>query len=167
MYMPTLANLSNYTVLELQALNQSLTLQNNYWNEKKQQFKRETGLEWNGTRDNYNQWVKWLKQEQLYVEWYNFMFKKFLFEEGYFGELPWWEVWTPTPEWIWKAITVGSVFLLPIMFIIGMVGLFAMFLGPLYCIEKLKEKDYYDAFKLGTVITIIGIALFIAWLWSA
>ena len=56
---------------------------------------------------------------------------------------------------------------LPMMFIFGMVGLGAMIVGPLYAINKIKKREYLEALKTGTVVTVIGIALFIAWLWPA
>ena len=57
--------------------------------------------------------------------------------------------------------------LLPMMFVFGMVGLGAMIVGPLYAINKIKNREYLEALKTGTVVTVIGIALFIAWLWPA
>ena len=56
---------------------------------------------------------------------------------------------------------------LPMMFVFGMVGLGAMIVGPLYAINKIKNREYLEALKTGTVVTVIGIALFIAWLWPA
>ena len=53
------------------------------------------------------------------------------------------------------------------MFVFGMVGLGAMIVGPLYAINKIKNREYLEALKTGTVVTVIGIALFIAWLWPA
>jgi len=54
---------------------------------------------------------------------------------------------------------------LPMMFIFGMVGLGAMIGGPLYAINKIKKREYLEALRTGTIVTVIGIALFIAWLW--
>ena len=54
---------------------------------------------------------------------------------------------------------------LPMMFIFGMVGLGAMIGGPLYAINKIKKRQYLEALRAGTIVTVIGIALFIAWLW--
>jgi len=55
--------------------------------------------------------------------------------------------------------------LLPMMFIFGMVGLGAMIGGPLYAINKFKKREYLEGFRTGIVVTVIGVALFIAWLW--
>ena len=55
--------------------------------------------------------------------------------------------------------------LLPMMFIFGMVGLGAMIVGPLYAINKIKKREYLEGFRTGIVVTVIGLALFIAWLW--
>jgi len=54
----------------------------------------------------------------------------------------------------------------PIMFVIGMGGLFAMFVGPAYCIQMVKKGRYWDAAVNGFTITAIGVAFFIAWLWG-
>ena len=54
---------------------------------------------------------------------------------------------------------------LPMLFIFGMVGLGAMIGGPLYAINKIKKREYLEALRTGTIVTVIGIALFIAWLW--
>jgi len=51
------------------------------------------------------------------------------------------------------------------MFIFGMVGLISMFAGPMYAIYKVKHGEYYDGFRDGLIITVVGVALFIAWLW--
>jgi len=58
------------------------------------------------------------------------------------------------------------VFLLPIMFILGMFGLGSMFAGPIYGIYKVKHGEYFDGFRTGLVVTVLGVALMIAWLWS-
>jgi hypothetical protein len=55
---------------------------------------------------------------------------------------------------------------LPFTFILGMVGLFAIFVGPAYGIYKIQRKDYYEGATTALIITVVGIALFIAWLWG-
>jgi len=54
----------------------------------------------------------------------------------------------------------------PFMFTFGMIGLVCMFGGPLYAISKWKQHEYYEGFAYGLTITVLGLALFIAWLWS-
>jgi len=54
----------------------------------------------------------------------------------------------------------------PIGFIFGMAGFLGMFLGPCYCIHKLKKRDYYEGVISGFIITLIGICLVLAWLWG-
>ena len=54
---------------------------------------------------------------------------------------------------------------LPFLFIIGMIGLGASFAGPLYTVNKIKEKEYYEGFRTGLILTVIGIAFVLAWLW--
>jgi ABC-type antimicrobial peptide transport system permease subunit len=57
-------------------------------------------------------------------------------------------------------------FWLPVLFIIGMLGLGCLMGGPLYIIQKIKEHKYYPDMLNGITITIIGFAFFIAWLWG-
>jgi len=54
----------------------------------------------------------------------------------------------------------------PIIFIFGMVGLACMFVGPTYAINKIKQKEYRNGFVWGVIITALGFALFIAWLFG-
>jgi len=56
--------------------------------------------------------------------------------------------------------------LLPIMFIIGMIGFGGLFGGPLYAIHKIKQKEYREGFINGVILTSIGVAFILAWLWS-
>jgi hypothetical protein len=70
---------------------------------------------------------------------------------------------TYTLEWSF----LEPEFLLPIMFILGMFGLGSMFGGPIYGIYKVKHGEYYEAFKTGLILTVLGVALTIAWLWGA
>lgn len=54
----------------------------------------------------------------------------------------------------------------PIIFIFGMVGLGCMFVGPVYAINKLKQKEYRHGLVWGVIITALGFSLFIAWLFG-
>jgi len=56
--------------------------------------------------------------------------------------------------------------MLPFMFIFGMIGLGSMIGGPLYAIHLFKRHEYYNGFVYGLIITVLGFALFIAWLWA-
>jgi hypothetical protein len=47
-----------------------------------------------------------------------------------------------------------------------MVGLSASFAGPMYAIYKVKHGEYYEGMRLGVIITALGFALVIAWLWA-
>jgi hypothetical protein len=53
------------------------------------------------------------------------------------------------------------------MFILGMFGLGSMFGGPIYGIYKVKHGEPYEGFKTGLILTVLGAALTIAWLWGA
>ena len=55
---------------------------------------------------------------------------------------------------------------LPIMFMMGMVGLASLIIGPFMGIRKFRQHDYRTGFILAVVVTAIGFALFVAWLWS-
>jgi len=70
---------------------------------------------------------------------------------------------TYTLEWSF----IEPEFLLPVMFILGMFGLGSMFGGPIYGIYKVKHGEYYEGFKTGLILTVLGVALTIAWLWGA
>lgn len=61
------------------------------------------------------------------------------------------------------AETVGW---LPIMFILGIIGLLSIFYGLLSGIYKIKKKDYREALINSTVIISIGSGLVLSWLWS-
>ena len=54
---------------------------------------------------------------------------------------------------------------LPLMFIIGMIGLGASFGGPLYAINKIKHHEYHEGMRMGLILTVTGIAFVLAWLW--
>ena len=59
----------------------------------------------------------------------------------------------------------GAILLLPIKFILGMVGLGSMSGGSIYAVKQIKSKDYYEGFRNGAIFISIGFAFFIAWLW--
>jgi len=61
---------------------------------------------------------------------------------------------------IWGGPIIEPLY--PLMFAIGMIGLVAMFIGPLYGLNEMKKRRYYDGFVYGLSITVIGLALFIA-----
>lgn len=68
-------------------------------------------------------------------------------------------------ETVRLTITFEIEPLFPLMFILGMIGLALMFAGPLYAVHQLKQKKYREAFISGIVVTSIGVALVLAWLW--
>ena len=59
----------------------------------------------------------------------------------------------------------GAILLLPIKFILGMVGLGSMSGGSIYAVKQIKSKDYYEGFRNGAIFLGIGFAFFLAWLW--
>jgi hypothetical protein len=69
----------------------------------------------------------------------------------------------------WDMYTGGEPvnFLVPINFLFGMIGLASMFIGPMYGVYKIKHKEFQSGFVTATVLTILGLALFIAWLWGS
>jgi hypothetical protein len=66
------------------------------------------------------------------------------------------ETITPTIEW--QPFSM--------LFLCGMVGLFGLFLGPSYGIYKARHGSKIEAFILTVIITSIGFALTVAWLWG-
>jgi hypothetical protein len=176
MYLPNMVSLYNYTSLEMVALNQSLTLEGSYWNGKQNEFKSETGFQWNATKPNFEQWVNWLKNKQLYVQWFDFIFKKWLFDEGYFGDFPWWEEWTPIPppiwidDWVTPFIIEWSLIGMYTTLGIGLSGVFLMCFAPSWVAWKIKKKgvdtDTIERFGYALLLFLVGFGLFIMWLWS-
>jgi len=59
----------------------------------------------------------------------------------------------------------GAFLLLPIKFILGMVGLASMSGGSIYAVQQIKHKEYYEGFRSGAIFISIGFAFFLAWLW--
>ena len=59
----------------------------------------------------------------------------------------------------------GAILLLPIKFILGMVGLGSMSGGSIYSVKQIKQKEYYEGFRNGAIFISIGFAFFLAWLW--
>jgi len=55
--------------------------------------------------------------------------------------------------------------ILPIMFIIGLIGLLFCFVGPIYLIMKIRERDM-DGVKIGIIICAFAFAFVVAWVWS-
>ena len=62
----------------------------------------------------------------------------------------------------WDMVLAPSV---PIMFIFGVIGLMGCFGGPLYMVHTVKKGNYYEGFRIGLIVTGIGIAFLLAWLW--
>jgi len=64
------------------------------------------------------------------------------------------------PEMIFKLGTV----IMPPLFIIGMVGIFAMIVGPTYAAILIKKGEYYEGARIGLVVTVVGMAFVIVML---
>jgi len=75
------------------------------------------------------------------------------------------ETWTVYP-YTGTSPDLGGGLPIPIMSIMGIIGLVSMFAGPLYGISKFKKHEYYGGAIVGLVVFVLGFALFIAWLWS-
>jgi len=52
------------------------------------------------------------------------------------------------------------------MFIMGMAGLGALFLGPVIGIFMIKQKKYQSGMITALIVVVTGFALVVAWLWS-
>lgn len=72
------------------------------------------------------------------------------------------EVW----GWSEEEEEEESEFWLPLMFIVGMIGLCCMVGGPIYGYFKIKSHEYYSGARNGFLFTIIGASLMMAWLWT-
>jgi len=91
MKLSNMTELFTYTPTELLIMNETLKQQSLFWNETFQLFKEECYKEpWN-SQTTYNEWVKWLKNKGLYVQWYDYIFSNYLFEHDYLEDEPWWE----------------------------------------------------------------------------
>jgi len=64
------------------------------------------------------------------------------------------------------AVEPYNLLPVPIIFIFGMVGLACMFVGPIYGINKIKQKEYRQGLVWAIIITALGFSLFIAWLFG-
>jgi len=53
--------------------------------------------------------------------------------------------------------------ILPVMFILGMVGLCSMVGGGFYSAHKIKKGEYYEGGRMGLIYIAVGFGLFIAW----
>lgn len=53
---------------------------------------------------------------------------------------------------------------IPVMLILGLVGIFAMILGPSYGVYLVKHGEYRDGLVNALLITLVGFALFLAFL---
>ena len=62
----------------------------------------------------------------------------------------------------WNVIVEPFV---PYMFILGMIGLVAMFGGPILAIKMMKDNPRW-ALTQGIMFTVLGMGLFMAWLSS-
>lgn len=60
---------------------------------------------------------------------------------------------------------VTSPPILPLMFILGIVGLTAMMGSPVYAIAMYRRREYRDALISGMIGFSLGFALFLSWLW--
>lgn len=53
--------------------------------------------------------------------------------------------------------------LLPVMFILGMIGLCSMVGGGFYGAHKIKKGEYYEGGRMALIYIAVGFGLFIAW----
>lgn len=165
MQIPNMTPLYNFTGNELVLLNQSLSIEAIYWENEKEEFHHETGYLWNETgRDGYDAWVQWLKDRNLYVKWYDFEFMRFLLQNEYIGNNPWWEEWD-SDKWEYQIYYSYQLWM-PVMLIFGLSGIGMLVIAPVYFISKIKSRDWSDAFCWGFLMFVIGVALIITWLWS-
>lgn len=160
--MPNMTELFTYDAAELSAINDTLCQEDIFWNATYGEFKKESGYDWFESM-GYPKWIQWLKDNGTYVQWYDYMFLKFLFEHGYLGDEPWWEDSIP-PDWIVIVYVERIPNYVPLL--LGVCGLICIMFTPYYVIKKLKEGEYSEGIAYGMLIFIISIGLIIFWLWG-
>lgn len=160
--LPNMTELFTYNAAELSAINDTLCQEEIFWNKQYQKFKKETGFDCFESI-GYYKWVQWLKANGTYVQWYDYMFLKFLFEHGYLGDEPWWEDDIP-PDWIEIVYVQRIPNYVPLF--CGVFGLICIMFTPYYVIKKFKEGEYSTGIGYGMLIFIIAIGLIIFWLWG-
>jgi len=80
-----MGKLFRFSRTELLVLNQSLTAEAAYWDNVTIQFTQETGLNYEDTQA-YDYWVTYLKNQSLYIQWYDYQFLDYLYEKGHLDE---------------------------------------------------------------------------------
>jgi len=152
--------------IEKQQEYEYLKEQDQYWENKTKTFQAETGYVWN-EGNGYSRWIQWLKENQLYVEWYDYLFLKHIFD--YLDEGMWWEeepphYWPEFPNWPEHDIFTIRFpnLVLPLM---GSFGLILLIGSPYYIIKKMKEGEYIKGLGWGVIMFTISIGLIVAWLW--
>lgn len=159
-----MSSLFVYDASELMAINDTLIQQSVYWNTKYTEFEQKYGYAWNISEHYFNLWVNWLKNNGTYVAWYDYMFLKELFDEGYLGDVPWWEEWEPPSDWIDKYSKIKMPNYVPLF--CGIFGFILLCLSPLYCVRKFIKGEYSEGLGYSIVMGVIAIGLIIAWLWG-
>lgn len=160
--LPNMTELFTYNAAELSAINDTLCQEEIFWNEQYKKFKKENGLDCFESM-GYPKWVQWLKANGTYVQWYDYMFLKFLFEHGYLGDEPWWEDSIPS-DWIVIVYVQRIPNYVPLF--CGLFGLICIMFTPYYVIKKFKEGEYSTGIGYGMLMFIIAIGLIIFWLWG-
>jgi len=155
-----------YNQAEKQQIKDFLDDQDSFWQNQTKEFQQETGYVWNEGQ-GYNKWIEWLKQKQLYVSWYDYMFLKQIYD--YLDEEPWWEAlpphqWPEYPDWL-KHIIFTLKFPNLILPLMGAFGLFLLIGSPYYIIRKIKDGEYIKGLGWGVIMFMVSIGLIIAWLW--
>lgn len=158
---PNCSSLYSYSPVELMALNETLKTEQQYWDGIDLMYCVETGKHWT---EGIELWEIWLKGKGLWVQWYDFQFLKYLLENGYLGDLPWWEEWNPDDDW-WKRLEV-TIYPNYVPLIAGLIGVGMVVLSPAVVVHEFHEHDYAEGFAYGTILMGIGIGLMIFWLWG-
>lgn len=150
-----------FSKAELATINQTLTTQRAFWEEKYDEFKNETGLTWNSNKVTLRTWEQWLKANGTYVQWYDHKFLEYLIEHDYLEpDIPWWEDDIP-PDWIDVVIITSWN---PLLAIMGLIGLLILIITPTYTVYEVKKKKNYMAIFYAFVLMAIGYAFLVGWL---
>ncbi|MDD5541151.1 MAG: hypothetical protein PHG61_10720 [Candidatus Marinimicrobia bacterium] len=156
-----------YSAAELAAMQESINDEESTWSALAETFESTYGFSWNKTDDAFDAWVNYLKNQGLYVEWYDWVFKKYLLEKEYLGTMPWWEQWTPQYGW-WLFLVYGTTRGTYLLYL-GIAGAVCMISSPCWFAFKLRQGIQYadEIIERGIYalfIFIIGFCLVACWL---
>jgi len=157
-------SLFNFSTVEIAILNATIHTQETYWHTIEDDFKHATGMNW---LEHIVAWTNWLKAEGLYVDWFDYLFLKLLWDRHNWVD-PWWEIVDPPVDPV--IIEVPDYVSMYSMFCIGLSGLFLMVFSPTWVAWKIRKSgadvSTVERIGYGMLLFCVGFGLFVMWLWS-